>query len=87
MVYWGKSKDGHIESKCGEYTISPLYWGCCTAQGYELTVVNSVNSRGVKVRTTFNFDTQSEAKIKAGQYDYEKNETIRKMQSSRVKKP
>jgi len=64
-IKWGKSSDGNVYSKCGEYQISPLYWGSCSAQGYELTVVNNRNDSGVKERLVFNCDTQAEAKIKA----------------------
>lgn len=69
MINWGRSEDGHVYSKCGEYAISPVYWGCCSAQGYELVVVNARDDNGTRIRVSFGCDTQAEAKRKADQYE------------------
>lgn len=57
-VNWKRSAEGHVESKCGRYEITPLYWGCVSPQSYKLVLVSTgeVLARG---------DTQSEVKKEA----------------------
>jgi hypothetical protein len=58
-IRWGRSEEGYVESKCGRFTISPLYWGHTRPQSYEL--------RDTKTgRVNMYLDTQADAKDTAG---------------------
>lgn len=35
-VRWGRSEDGFTDSKCGRFSINPLWGGCANPQWYEL---------------------------------------------------
>ena len=65
MICWKKSIDGFVESHCGLWDISPLYWGCETAQSYELTY-RPKGERSKRVGSSF--DTQRAAKKAASTY-------------------
>ncbi len=41
-VRWRPANNGFVESHCGRYQISPLYWGCTRPQVYELRVDGEV---------------------------------------------
>jgi len=58
IIKWGRSDDGFIESKCGNYAIFPEFWGCVSAQNYKL----QVKKEGVFVTLPVIFNTQKEAK-------------------------
>lgn len=36
MIRWKRANDGFVESHCGRWRITPLYWGCVNPQSYEL---------------------------------------------------
>lgn len=35
-IRWKRPDDGFVESHCGHWKITPLYWGCTRAQMFEL---------------------------------------------------
>jgi len=59
-IQWNRSEDGYVESKCGMWKITPLYWGCVRPQNYQLWL-------GSKKCGGFH-ETQTEAKKAAERY-------------------
>ena len=35
-IHWGPSRDDYVESHCGQWWITPNYWGCTRPQSYTL---------------------------------------------------
>lgn len=35
-IRWKRAREGFVESRDGQWQISPLYWGCTRPQIYEL---------------------------------------------------
>ena len=57
MIKWKRSDDGYATSHCGQWKISPLYFGCVNPQWYEL------HHDGTKIGSMF--ETQRDAKTEA----------------------
>lgn len=68
MIEWKRPKDSYVESKCGRYQISPLYFSCVNPRGYQL-------KRGDHV-VAWQCETQREAK-KAADLDAAKLEAAK----------
>jgi len=68
MITWKRSIESHVESHCGQYTITPLYWSCDTPQAYDLNYKAPGVSNYVKI--ALSCDTQKEAKIRANEYEH-----------------
>lgn len=63
MISWKRANDGFVESHCGHWKITPLYWGCTRPQLFELW------RDGKKVAG--HCATQKEAKAEAKRLDGE----------------
>lgn len=57
FVKWGRSEDGYVDSKDGNWRISPLFMGSTTAQEFELE-----QKIGNKWKTVYHGSTQKDAK-------------------------
>ena len=68
-IKWGRSDDGYVDSKCGQFRLVPKWWGRVNPQEY---VVEHQNSRGEWIRVTAG-DSQREAKKYAQRWK-DKNE-------------
>ena len=58
-IKWGRSDEGFVESKCGRWHITPLYWGCTRPQAYALRDAKTKKKIGAW------YETQWDAKQKA----------------------
>ena len=36
MIRWKRAKDDYVESYCGNWWVTPNYWGCTRPQSYTL---------------------------------------------------
>ena len=56
-IKWNRSENGFVTSKCGRFSVDPLFMGCETAQAYE---VFDCSPTGKRIARFLN--TQREAK-------------------------
>lgn len=57
MIKWGRSDDGFIDSKCGQFRLVPKWWGRVNPQEY--VVEHQEDDKWVRIASG---DTQKEAK-------------------------
>ena len=60
-ILWNKSVDSYITSKCGRFSIDPMFLGCERAQCYQVFVQDE---EGIKTKLG-TYNTQRDAKDRA----------------------